>query len=320
MPVDHDVVADVHVVAERELRKLKALEIGAAPCEHVPGQDAAELDRDVHVPAAQGRAVERLPELESGANVRWRKAVPGLAHSSPVIFGDRLYLTTAVREGGESELKVGLYGDVASVADEGVHEFAVLCFDKRTGEELWRRQSWKGTPHFPRHPKGSFAASTPATDGKRVLAFFGSEGLFCYDAQGELLWKRDFGPLSAAFFMMPDAQWGFSSSPVIPGDMVILQVDVLGDCFVAALDLRTGEELWATPREDVPTWSTPTVDVREGRAQVICNGFKHAGGYELESGEPLWWLSGGGDIPVPTPIVAHDLICLTSAHGMLSGG
>jgi len=105
---------------------------------------------------------------------------------------------------------------------------------------------------------------------------------------------------------------------VLAGDRVVVQCDVQGQSFVAALDAKTGKELWRANRDEVPTWSTPTVDVREGRSQVICNGWKHIGGYDLSTGKELWKLVGGGDIPVPTPIVAHDLVFVTNAHGSMA--
>jgi len=288
-----------------------------------PEPAADDDERTVHWPSyhgpgaagyARGDSVATW-DVETGENVRWRVEVPGLSHSSPIVWGDRLFLMTAIREQGEAELTVGLYGAVAPVPDEGPHEFRVLCYDKNTGDLLWDRLAWEGTPEFKRHTKGSFAASTVATDGEHVVAFFGSEGLYCYTTEGEPVWSKDLGSLDAGWYVQTDMQWGFASSPVIHEDKVLVQVDVQEGSFVGAYDLATGEELWRTRRGDVPTWCTPTVEVREGRAQVICNGYRHTGGYDLETGEPLWWLSGGGDIPVPTPIVANDLIYLTSDHG-----
>ena len=118
--------------------------------------------------------------------------------------------------------------------------------------------------------------------------------------------------------MVPDAQWGFASSPVIHNGRVILQADVQKGSFVAAFDVRTGKELWRTPRDDVPTWSTPAVVSMNGRDQVIVNGWKHIGGYDLETGKEVWRMTGGGDIPVPTPIAAHGLVFITNAHGKLA--
>ncbi len=253
--------------------------------------------------------------VEDGTNIKWRIAVPGLAHSSPVIWGDKLFVTTAIRASGAQELKVGLYGDIAPVEDDSEYTYETHCYDKNSGELRWKRAAWTGVPAIKRHTKGSHAASSPATDGKRVLAWFASEGLYCYDMQGELQWKHDFGVLDSGYYQVKDAQWGFSTSPVLFDDRVIAQVDIQEGSFVAVLDAKTGKELWRTAREEVPTWSTPAVDVRDGRAQVICNGYKHIGGYDLSTGDELWKLEGAFDIPVPTPVVSHDTIFITGSHG-----
>jgi hypothetical protein len=164
--------------------------------------------------------------VETGENVRWRTAIPGLAHSSPVVAGGKLFVTTAVREGGDAELRVGLYGSIAPVDEEGVHELQVLCLDAKSGAILWTQTAWRGVPAIKRHPKGSHAASTPATDGRNVVAFFGSEGLYCYDADGNLRWSKDLGRLDSGYYVVKDAQWGFASSPVIADDRVVVQCDV----------------------------------------------------------------------------------------------
>ena len=257
-------------------------------------------------------------DIEKGTNIKWRVPVAGLAHSCPVVWGDKLFAATAVRVDGEQELRVGLYGDIAPVEDESEFSFELHCYDKNDGKLLWKQTAWQGVPAIKRHTKGSHAASSPATDGKRVLAFFGTEGLYCYDMKGELLWKRDFGTLDSGYYLVKDAQWGFASSPILHGDKVIVQCDVQEGSFLAALDANTGETIWRTERDEVPTWSTPAVHVGEGRSQVICNGYKHIGGYDLETGKELWKLVGGGDIPVPTPIVAGDTIFITNAHGRMA--
>lgn len=249
---------------------------------------------------------------------KWKMPIPGLGLSCPAIWGDRIFITTAVSQKGEQELKIGLYGDIASVDDASPHSWQVFCLNKADGRVLWKQTAHEGIPKVKRHPKSSHANPTPVTDGKHVVCFFGAEGLFCYDVDGKLLWRKDFGQLDSGYFAVPDAQWGFASSPVIHENLVIVQCDVQTNSFIAALDIKDGREIWRTPRNDVPTWSTPTVDVRPDRTQVIANGFRHIGGYDLRSGKELWKLSNAGDIPVPTPIVAHDLIFITSAHGKLS--
>ncbi len=258
-------------------------------------------------------------DYDERTNIQWERYIPGLAHSSPVVWGDTIFVTTALREdGNEEELKIGLYGSIEPVPDEGEQSFQVMAIDRNDGEILWEETAWVGSPRFPRHPKGSFAASSPATNGDYVVAFFGTEGLYCFDSEGELAWEKDLGELSSCFYMVPSAEWGFSSSPVIHEDKVIVQCDIQKGSFLAALDLKTGKELWRTAREEVPTWSTPTVDIRDGRRQIIVNGYKHIGAYELDTGKEIWKLVGGGDIPVPAPVVAHDLVFITNAHGQMA--
>ncbi len=264
---------------------------------------------------AEGHALAEHWDVAKGEHVRWRTPIAGLAHSSPVIFGNRVFVTSAVRKGAPSELKVGLYGDPSEVESEGEHDFVVVALDKATGKIAWERTAWSGTPRFARHPKSSFAASTPATDGKVLVVNFGSEGLYCLDLAGEVLWKKDLGACDAGPYNMSGVEWGYASSPVIHDGMVLVQCDALSQAFVAAFDAATGKELWRTKRDEISTWATPTVDVRAGRAQVICNGYKHIGGYDLASGKELWKLVGGGDAPVPAPVVVEDLVLITNAHG-----
>jgi hypothetical protein len=147
------------------------------------------------------------------------------------------------------------------------------------------------------------------------VAFFGSEGLYCYDYDGKLLWSKDLGVLDSGYYVVPSAQWGTASSPVIYESAVYLQCDVLQNSFIAAFGLNDGKEIWRTARNDVPTWSTPTIHRSPDRVYLIANGYREAAGYDAKTGMRLWNLSGGGDIPVPTPVVANDLIFLTSAHG-----
>jgi outer membrane protein assembly factor BamB len=252
--------------------------------------------------------------VAEGKNVAWKTAIPGLGHSGPVVWGDAVFVTTAVGP-NDGQLKVGLYGDIEPVADDAKHSFRLLRLDRKTGAVVWERTAYEGVPEIKRHPKSSHANPTPATDGKVVAASFGSEGLFVYDMDGTLLWKKDFGLLESSYFQVPTAQWGFASSPIVHDGVIIVQADVLKDSFLAAFDAKTGKELWRTSRDDVPTWSTPTVNVEEGRAQILVNGFRHIGGYDLKTGKELWRMSGGGDIPIPTPYVSQGLIYLTSSHG-----
>ncbi|MBB6051217.1 PQQ-binding-like beta-propeller repeat protein [Armatimonas rosea] len=263
---------------------------------------------------AEGSKLPTVWNVEEKKNVLFKTPLPGLGHSSPIIWGDKVFVTTAVSP-KNNNLKVGLYGDIEPVADDSEHQWQVHCLHKRTGKILWQQTACKGVPKIARHPKSTQASATMATDGKRVLAFFGSEGLYCYDLAGKLLWKRDFGILDSGYYMVATAQWGWASSPIFAGDKIIVQCDVQKGSFLAALDPATGKDVWRTPRNDVPTWSTPTLCTVGGKPQIVCNGWKHIGGYDLKTGKSLWKLTGGGDIPVPTPIVGQGLIFITNAHG-----
>jgi outer membrane protein assembly factor BamB len=274
------------------------------------GPNAAGVADDATLPATW--------DATTSKNILWKTPIPGLGHSSPVIWGNRLFVSTAISGATAPELKVGLYGDIDSVQDATVHRWIVFCLDKQSGKVLWERTVRTSVPLIKRHPKATHANSTLATDGRHVVAFFGSEGLYCFDMDGKEVWRKDFGVLDSAYFVAPDAQWEFASSPIIVQDLVLVQCDVLKGSFVAALNVSNGTEVWRTPRTDVPTWGTPTVVGSGKTAQVIVNGFRHVGGFELRTGKEIWRLKGGGDIPVPTPVAAHDLVFITSAHGPMA--
>jgi len=257
-------------------------------------------------------------DSEAGAlrNVKWKTPIAGLGHSSPVIWGNRLFVATAVSGAGTAPLRVGLYGDGNSADDNGEQSWMVYCLDKRTGKVLWERTAYKGMPRSKRHTKGTHANTTVAVDGKRVIAFFGSEGLYAFDMEGKQLWKKDFGVIDQG----PkgyDFSWGFSSSPVLFEDKVIVQCDDRNQPFAAALSATDGKELWRTSRSGVSNhgWATPGV-VRAGNiGQVVLNAWPYIVSYDLATGKERWRLKSEGDIPVPTPIYAEGLIYVTNAHG-----
>lgn len=262
-----------------------------------------------------------LPEsfdFSSGNNVKWKTEIPGMGLSSPVIWGDRMFVTTAVSDADKTGLKPGMYGDVMPVADSSVHDWKVLCLDKNSGKILWEKTSYKGVPKIRRHPKSTHANTSVATDGEYVVAFFGSEGLYCYDMKGNLQWKKDLGVLKSVYFAMKNAEWEFASSPLIYEGKLIIQCDVLEDSFVAAYDVRTGKELWKTKRDEFPGWCTPNIYMYGGKKYIALNGYKLRAGYELETGKEVWRMVGGGDIQIPTPIIGKDLIYFNSAHGRSS--
>ncbi|MFQ5492488.1 MAG: PQQ-binding-like beta-propeller repeat protein [Phycisphaerae bacterium] len=264
---------------------------------------------------ADGQSLPTQWNVDSGQNIAFKTAIPGLGHSSPVVWGSKLFVATAVSSQGDPYLKVGLYGASPDHPEDWSHEFRLYCLEAKTGDVIWHKTAYKGKPQVKRHVKATHANCTPATDGKYVVVSFGSEGLYCYDFEGELIWKKDLGYLDAGPYNAVDLQWGYASSPVIWRDRVIVQCDTRSQKFLAAYGLKTGKQLWRTQRNDVPTFSTPSVFEIGGQGQVVVNGYHHMGGYDAATGREIWRLDGGGDVPVPTPVHSEELIYLTNAHG-----
>ncbi len=254
---------------------------------------------------------------KTSQNILWKIPIPGLGHSSPVIWKDKLFITTAVGEKGDPRLKVGNYGSSPDNPEKFIHHFNVYCLSVKSGKIIWEKTAHKGIPKIQRHVKSSHANSSIATDGKYVIAFFGSEGLYCYDMKGKLLWKKDLGLLDAGAFDSPKIQWGFGSSPILYKGKVIVLCDVNNQSFMASFDAKNGNELWRTLRDETPTWGTPTIYEGKDQIQVIANGYKKIASYEVNTGKEIWWCKGGGDIPVPRPIISEDYVFLSNAHGKL---
>lgn len=269
-------------------------------------------------PGASGVADgQKLPvtwDVEKGTNVRWKTPIPGLAVSSPIVWGDKVFVTTAVSSDPNAKHRHGLFGDVEPSNDLSKHSWKVYCLNKADGKILWDRIAHEGVPKTKRHPKSSQASCTPVTDGSVVVAHFGSEGLFAYDMKGNLLWKRDVGRLNAGWFFDPDYEWGVASSPVIYKDTVIVQADIQENSFVAAYRLKDGTQVWKTPREELPSWGTPTIYDGKPRPELITHATKFIRGYDPATGKELWRLSGNSEITTPTPIVAHGMIFVTNGY------
>ena len=248
-------------------------------------------------------------------NVRWKTPIPGVANSSPVVWGNRVFVATAISGAGDNTFRTGLYGDVRSVDDLSEHVWKLYALDKQTGEVRWEREVHRGVPRTKRHTKGSQASSTPVTDGRRVVVLFGTTGvLAAYDMDGALLWKKDLGLIDNGWFFDATEQWDHSSSPIIYLDSVILQVDRQKDSFVAAYGLSDGEELWRTSRDDeIPTWGTPTIATGESGDELITNGTK-VRGYDPETGRLSWTLAPNSEITVATPIAGPSLVYVTGGY------
>lgn len=251
---------------------------------------------------------------ETGTQILWKTPIPGLAHSSPVVWGDRVYVTTAVSTEANPVFRSGLYGDVDSVESKAEHSWRIYALDRKTGKILWEKVANSGVPLVKRHMKATHANSTPATDGKHVVALFGSAGLYCYKADGTLKWKKDLGVLDAGWFYDPSYQWEYGSSPVIYKNMVIVQADLQKGSFIAAYDLADGKQLWRTDRDEIPSWASPMVFESEKRAEIVTNATKHIRGYDPMTGKELWRLAGNSEIVTPTPIAANGLAYVTSGY------
>jgi outer membrane protein assembly factor BamB len=260
---------------------------------------------------------QRLPDRWNGAtgeHVRWRTAIPGLAHSSPIVWGDTIFVTSAISSLKGATFKPGLYGDGDASDDRSVHRWMVYGVDKRTGRIRWERVAHSGAPRNKRHIKSTYASATPATDGRIVVAWFGSEGVYAFDMNGAPLWRVDLGRVDMGAYDDPSYEWGPASSPIIWDGLVILQCDTQADSFLLALDAETGETVWKTAREELPSWGSPTVVVTSDGAQVVTNASNFVRGYDARTGRELWRLGGSSKITAPTPILANDLIIVASGR------
>jgi outer membrane protein assembly factor BamB len=251
---------------------------------------------------------------EAGDNILWRTPIPGLAHSSPVIWGDRLFVTSAISSEQDASFRPGLYGDGDASTDRSSQRWMVYALDKHSGEMLWERVAHQGVPRDKRHVKSTYASATPATDGRIVVASFGSQGVYAYTVAGELLWSVDVGRLDLGAYDIPTFEWGPASSPIIWGDLVFLQYDTQQDSFLLALDARTGETVWKTERDELPSWGTPTVYEGPAGAELITNAPNFIRGYDPHTGEELWRLGGSSKITAPTPIFTDELIVVASGR------
>jgi outer membrane protein assembly factor BamB len=250
----------------------------------------------------------------TGENIKWKLRIPGLAHSSPIIWGDCLYVTSAISSQADVTFKHGLFGDGDASTDRSSQKWVVYCIDKRTGKILWERTAYEGVPKEKRHVKNTYASSTPATDGKHIIAFFGSHGIYCFDTDGKLIWKKDLGFLDLGAYDAPQYEWGTASSPIIYNDKVIVQCDTQKQDFLLALDVESGSTLWKANREELPSWGTPNVYRGANRAELVTNASNFIRGYDPETGKELWRLGGSSQITAPTPIFHEDLIVVASGR------
>ncbi|HYO82563.1 MAG TPA: PQQ-binding-like beta-propeller repeat protein [Bryobacteraceae bacterium] len=269
-------------------------------------------------PSASGVAFDaRLPlrwNTATGENIRWKTSVPGLAHSSPIVAGDRVFLTTAVSSKEGVGFKKGLYGAGTASDDISPQELKVLCYSLRDGNLLWSRTAYSGPPKEKRHVKSTYASATPVTDGRIVAALFGSHGLYAYTVDGKPLWSRDLGRMDVGAYDAPDYEWGTASSPIMYRDLVIVQADMQKGSFLIAVEKRTGKVVWRTERDELPSWGTPTVFTGGNRDELVTNASRFVRGYDPSTGKELWRLGGSSKITAPTPVFGNGIIVVASGR------
>ena len=265
------------------------------------GPDATGVARDADPPT----------EWSETRNVRWKTAVPGLGHASPVVWGDKIFVLTAI----ETDKALEAVADAAATAAPAappnrmgikkptqLHQFAVLAFDRQNGKLLWRKNVCEALPHEGIHADGSFASGSPVTDGERVYASFGSRGLYCLDMDGKPVWNKDLGPLTIKM------SFGEGISPALHGDALIVNQDQEGKSCVTVLERRTGKERWRADREEKTSWATPLVVASQGKTQVIISATNRIRGYDLATGTVLWECAGMTQNVIPSPVTADGIV------------
>jgi len=266
--------------------------------------------------AADGMAVGDAPlQWSDTQNIRWKAEIPGRGSSSPVIWGDQIFLTTAIKKGVSSEpapdaTPAPKMRGLTTAGPQVEHSFEVLSIDRKTGKVQWQRTATTGVPHEGFHPTyGSFASNSPVTDGKHVYAFFGSRGVYCYDMKGKLIWKKDFN-----IQMRMRMAFGEGMAPVIYGERLILVFDHEGSSFMVVLDKKTGKEIWRVDRDEKTNWAAPLVVDFKGRKQIIVSAVNKVRSYDFDNGKLLWECGGLGNNTIPHPVVQDDLVFVMSGY------
>jgi len=252
-------------------------------------------------------------DLEKGEGILWKTQLVGLGNSSPVVWGDKVFITTAVGEGVEQKIRVGNTGDASTIEDATEHRWLVYAFDKTTGKEIWNKEIGRATPLTQRHFKATQANSTPVTDGRHLIVVFPTAGLACLDFSGKVLWHKELGGLNASAFYSPETQWGFAASPILYKNSVILQVDVYGEPYIAAWDIATGKQLWKTDRKVATSWSTPVIFPTSKGDELVVNG-STIYGYDPNNGKELWHFGPNSELVIAMPVVGDDVVYVSAGY------
>src|SRR5688572_4638640 len=256
-------------------------------------------------PLANGVAPHANPPVEwsEKKNVRWKVALPGKGHSTPIVLGDRIYVLAAAPVG---EALPPVHDSAPGVHDSVPvthrHQYMVLALSGRDGKVLWKTVVKEEFPHEGGHNTGSPISNSPVTDGENIYALFGSRGLYCLDLNGKILWQREIGKMQTLH------AHGEGSSPVVYGDKLVVNWDHEGDSYLYAFNKRTGEQLWKTKRHEVTSWSTPLIEVVDGKPQVLVSATKRIRGYDLATGAQIWECAGLTDNVVSTPAFTKGIL------------
>lgn len=257
-------------------------------------------------PLATGVAPDADPPLKWSAseNIAWKSAIPGAGKSSPIVWQDRVYLTTAVAAEGTAPAPAAAPGNRRSRDQQPLNAmtFMVLAFNRADGAEAWRTVVRTEMPHEGTHPNGTFASGSALTDGERLYAYFGSRGLYALDFSGKVLWEKDLGDMQTRM------GFGEGNSPALHDGTLVVVWDHQGDDFIVALDAATGAERWRRARDEPTTWATPLVVTHGGQAQVIVNGTNRLVSYDLATGEPVWQTAGTTLNVIPSPVAADGMV------------
>ncbi len=302
-------------IAKRSIARVAGSARGALPAA-APGSGHWPSFRGAEAAGIADR--QNLPDRwnpATGENILWRAAIPGLAHSSPIVWGDTVFVTSAISSRKDATFKPGLYGDGDASDDRSEHRWMLYAIDKRTGKIRWQRAAAQGAPRNKRHIKSTYASSTPVTDGRIVVAWFGSEGIHAYDLNGGKRWSVDLGRVDMGAYDIPSYEWGPASSPIIWNGLVIVQCDTQADSFLLALNAETGETVWKTDRQELPSWGTPTIVNTPTGPELVTNASNFVRAYDPKTGRQLWQLGGSSKITAPTPIFAGGLHIIASGRG-----
>ena len=297
-------------------RLLRGLILGACLCgaASVRAQNWPQFRGPGASGVAEGHMTPTSWDAGRGVNIKWKTPIPGLSHASPVVRGNRVFVITAVSS-DPAPTFVPKDRGIGLARDEVKHAWKIYALDKRSGKILWERVAHEGLPRARRHVKATQANSTPATDGRVVVALMGSEGLYAYDYAGKLLWKQDLGVLNPGLWDDKNSSWGHGSSPVIYRDLVIVQADGHQQSFIAAYSLKDGKQAWRVERGEITSWSTPTLYEGKDRTELVANGGRYIRGYDPLTGKELWRFSDSDtQVKQQAPLVAHGLIYVAGGY------